>query len=100
MKVAPGDVTEPLGLPADSKPAVSSVVHAPAVAPYVARYPQLRPLPTVGRDLPLQAGMCFAFEPNCGFGRHLANIGGTVIVGENGGIALNRNSTRLMLADG
>ncbi|CUJ97509.1 M24 family metallopeptidase [Achromobacter xylosoxidans] len=68
--------------------------------PEAARYPQLRPLPTVGRDLPLQAGMCFAFEPNCGFGRHLANIGGTVIVGENGGIALNRNSTRLMLADG
>ena len=38
VKVAPGDVTEPLGLPADSKPAVSDVVHAPAVAPYVARW--------------------------------------------------------------
>ncbi|WZB63425.1 hypothetical protein WJ968_18390 [Achromobacter xylosoxidans] len=44
--------------------------------------------------------MCFAFEPNCGFGRHLANIGGTVIVGEQAGIALNENSTRLMRADG
>lgn len=68
--------------------------------PEAARYPQLRSLPTVGRELPLQPGMCFAFEPNCGFGRHLANIGGTVIVGEQGGIALNENSTRLMHADG
>ena len=68
--------------------------------PEAARYPQLRPLPTVGRELPLQPGMCFAFEPNCGFGRHLANIGGTVIVGEQAGIALNENSTRLMRADG
>ena len=31
--------------------------------------------------------------------RHLANIGGTVIVGEQAGIALNENSTRLMRAD-
>ena len=31
--------------------------------PEAARYPQLRPLPTVGRELPLQPGMCFAFEP-------------------------------------
>ena len=68
--------------------------------PEAARYPQLRPLPTVGRELPPQPGMCFAFEPNCGFGRHLANIGGTVIVGEQAGIALNENSTRLMRADG
>ncbi|WP_258015299.1 hypothetical protein [Stenotrophomonas maltophilia] len=57
------------------------------------------PLPTVGRELPLQAGMCFAFEPNCAFGRHMANIGGTVIVGEHAGVALNDNSTWLMQAD-
>ncbi|EMW1015441.1 aminopeptidase P family protein [Serratia marcescens] len=68
--------------------------------PEAARYAQLRRLPTVGRELPLQAGMCFAFEPNCAFGRHMANIGGTVLVGETGGVALNENSTRLMFAGG
>ncbi|KFB87628.1 Xaa-Pro aminopeptidase [Serratia grimesii] len=66
--------------------------------PEAARYAQLKRLPTVGRDVPLQVGMCFAFEPNCAFGRHMANIGGTVLVGESGGVALNENSTRLMLA--
>ena len=53
-----------------------------------------------GRELPLQAGMCFAFEPSCAFGRHMANLGGTVLVGETGGVALNENSTRLMFAGG
>lgn len=38
VKVAPGDVTEPLGLAADSKPSVSDAVSSPAVAPYVARW--------------------------------------------------------------
>lgn len=68
--------------------------------PEAARYAQLRRLPTVGRELPLQAGMCFAFEPSCAFGRHMANLGGTVLVGETGGVALNENSTRLMFAGG
>lgn len=67
--------------------------------PEAARYPDIRPLPTVGRELPLQAGMCFAFEPNCAFGRRMANIGGTVLVGPTAGIALNENSTWLMHAD-
>lgn len=66
--------------------------------PEAAAYKQLSRLPTVGREVPLQAGMCFAFEPNCAFGRHLANIGGTVVVGEREGVALNENSTRLMHA--
>lgn len=66
--------------------------------PEAQRYAHIRPLPTVGRDLTLQAGMCFAFEPNCAFGRHMANIGGTVVVGESAGIALNHNTTRLMHA--
>jgi Xaa-Pro aminopeptidase len=66
--------------------------------PEAAAYEQLSRLPTVGRELPLQAGMCFAFEPNCAFGRHLANIGGTVVVGEREGVPLNENSTRLMHA--
>lgn len=67
--------------------------------PEAARYPALKRLPTVGRDVPLQEGMCFAFEPNCAFGRHMANIGGTVLVGAAAGVELNDNSTRLMHAD-
>ena len=67
--------------------------------PEAARYPQLRPLPTVGRNCPCSPA-CALRSNNCGFGRHLANIGGTVIVGEQAGIALNENSTRLMRADG
>jgi hypothetical protein len=38
VKVAPGDVTEPLGLAADSKPSVADAVASPAVAPYVAHW--------------------------------------------------------------
>jgi hypothetical protein len=38
VKVAPGDVTEPLGLAADSRPSVGDAVAAPAVAPYVAHW--------------------------------------------------------------
>ncbi|MFF7397355.1 M24 family metallopeptidase [Achromobacter sp. NPDC008082] len=67
--------------------------------PEAARYADLRRLPTVGRDVPLQEGMCFAFEPNCAFDRHLANIGGTVLVGRTAGVELNQNSTWLMHAD-
>lgn len=66
--------------------------------PEAGRYTQLRRLPTVARELELQAGMCFAFEPNCAFGRHVANIGGTVLVGDTAGVELNQNSTRLMQA--
>lgn len=56
-------------------------------------------LPTVGREVELKETMSFAFEPNCGFGRRLANLGGTVLVGAEGGVELNSNSTRLMHAD-
>lgn len=38
VKVAPGDVTEPLGLAADAKPSVGDAVAAAAVAPYVAHW--------------------------------------------------------------
>ncbi|MGE8687465.1 MAG: M24 family metallopeptidase [Achromobacter sp.] len=66
--------------------------------PEAGRYTQLQRLPTVARELELKPGMCFAFEPNCAFGRHVANVGGTVIVGDTAGVELNQNSTRLMQA--
>ncbi len=69
------------------------------VLPQAKRYGNVGRLPNPGRDIVLQAGMCFAFEPNCAFGNHLANIGGTVVVGKDGGVELNENSTRLMRAE-
>jgi Xaa-Pro dipeptidase len=66
--------------------------------PEVARYGKVLPLPTMGVDRVLEAGMVFALEPNCGIGRRMVNLGGTVLVGETGGIELNSNSTRLMRA--
>ena len=42
LTVAPGDVTEPLGLPADARPAVTAAT-TPAVAAYVARWLHVGP---------------------------------------------------------
>ena len=67
--------------------------------PLAKNYGNVGRLPNPGRDIVLQPGMCFAFEPNCAFGNHLANIGGTVIVGEDRGVELNSNSTFLMRAE-
>ena len=38
-------------------------------------------------ELVLQEGMTFVFEPNCGFGHHLCNLGGTVVVGKSKGLS-------------
>ena len=70
----------------------------PDALPEAAAYGDLGLLPNVARELPLREGMSFAFEPNCAFGHHLANLGGTVLVGATAGIELNRNTTHLMLA--
>ncbi|MDQ0394841.1 M24 family metallopeptidase [Labrys monachus] len=66
--------------------------------PEMAHYGKVLPFPSMGTDRVLEAGTVFALEPNCGIGRRMINLGGTVIVGENGGIELNSNSTRLMHA--
>ncbi|KAB2707101.1 M24 family metallopeptidase [Brucella intermedia] len=70
----------------------------PESLPEAAAYGSIGRLPTTWRDLPLQEGMSFAFETNCAFDRHLANLGGTVLVGKDGGIELNQNSTNVMRA--
>lgn len=66
--------------------------------PGASRYGRVGQIPRIGNDLVLQPGMSFAFEPNCAFGRHVANLGGTVVVGENQPIELDRVSTNLMRA--
>jgi Xaa-Pro aminopeptidase len=46
-------------------------------------------------DVVLEPGMCFQVQPNAGFGRHRVNIGGNVIVTEDGVEELNRLPCRL-----
>jgi hypothetical protein len=53
LTVAPGDVTEPLGLAPDARPAVAEAA-VPAVAAYVARWLAIRP--DVGLDAGLDPG--------------------------------------------
>ncbi len=66
--------------------------------PELSYYGKVLPIPDVGMDTILRKGMVFAFEPNCAIGNRLINLGGTVIVGENEGIELNKNTTQLMHA--
>ena len=64
--------------------------------PEVGEYGNALSIPSMGLDTVLEAGMVFAMEPNCAIGRRVVNLGGTVVVGEDRGIELNDNSTRLM----
>jgi len=50
----------------------------------VSQIPPLRP------ELRLTPGMVFAFEPNCVIGRHRVNLGGTVVLTDDGCRELNR----------
>jgi Xaa-Pro dipeptidase len=64
----------------------------------IGRYGRVGQVPLVGGDVVLRPGMTFAVEPNCAFGRRAVNVGGTVVIGENEPIELNRVTTRLMHA--
>ena len=66
--------------------------------PGAERYPVERDHPTVGADIELAPGMTFALEPNYVFGRRLAYLGGTVIVGESDPTELNPYIARLLRA--
>ncbi|WP_405802776.1 M24 family metallopeptidase [Streptomyces sp. NBC_01187] len=61
-------------------------------------YPSVPDKTTMLGDMLLEPGMSFAFEPNYAFGRHLAYLGGTVIVGEDGVIELNPYTAQILRA--
>ncbi len=63
-------------------------------------YPPEPEHPTIGADLALVAGMTFAMEPNYVYGRHLAYLGGTVIVGDPDPIELNGHTAQILHAEG
>ncbi|MDV3129966.1 M24 family metallopeptidase [Mycobacterium sp. 21AC1] len=60
-------------------------------------YPVELDHPTMSGDLVLKPGMTFALEPNYVFGRHLAYLGGTVIVGDDP-IELNPYTAQILRA--
>jgi Xaa-Pro aminopeptidase len=62
--------------------------------PGYGRYPGFRTIEPA-HDVQLGPGMVFAFEPNACTGLHRVNIGGTVVVGEQGPIELNTTPCRM-----
>ena len=64
--------------------------------PEAQRYGSVVRIPTVGRDTVLRPGMVFALEPNCVLDRHLANVGATVIVGEDRGVELDTTTVEML----
>ncbi len=51
------------------------------------------------QDLTIEAGMVFELEPNAQRGKHRVNIGGTVVVTENGCEELNQLATNMLIAE-
>jgi Xaa-Pro aminopeptidase len=62
------------------------------------QYPDFAGMGTTLGDMKLEPGMTFAFEPSCGFARHLVTVGGTVVVGEDGAEELNPYTARILSA--
>jgi Xaa-Pro aminopeptidase len=76
------------------------VPRTPGQIPGAEKYPDFPGYTHLCGDMLLEPGMCFAFEPSCGFGSHLITIGGTVIMGEDEAIELNPFTARLLRAGG
>jgi Xaa-Pro aminopeptidase len=63
-----------------------------------AAYPPVHAHPAFMADLRLEPGMTFVLEPQYAFGRHLAHLGGTVIVGEGEAIELSPYTAEILRA--
>lgn len=61
-------------------------------------YKGIRARSITGGDTEIQAGMCFAMEPNACRGKKRVNIGGTVIVTDHGVENLNKLATEMRIA--
>ncbi|MGV9797074.1 M24 family metallopeptidase [Mycobacterium sp. NPDC003449] len=78
------------GFPADGRRRIAGVQAYPVEADH----------PTLGGDIELKPGMTFALEPNYAFDRHLAYLGGTVIVGDDGPSELSPYTAQILSAGG
>jgi Xaa-Pro aminopeptidase len=58
--------------------------------PGIERYHHIMPTPTLGAEKIIQAKTVWELEPNACLGKHRVNIGGTVLVTEQGAMNLNK----------
>ncbi|MCK2218532.1 M24 family metallopeptidase [Actinomadura sp. ATCC 31491] len=86
----------PLVLSVNPGGAACGAAAAPGPPGDPARYALLAEQPTIGADLRLRPGMTFAVTPTCAYGRRLAGVGGTVVVGEREPIELTTITTHLL----
>lgn len=63
--------------------------------PGIENYKGIRPLPPWGGELVIKPGMLFELEPNACKGKYRVNIGGTVVVKEDGVEELNKLATQM-----
>ena len=69
--------------------------------PGIEKYSQVTELetPMVGGDVVIKSGMVFELEPNACSGKHRINIGGTVLITEDGVEELNKLPTEMRVVD-
>lgn len=67
--------------------------------PGIEKYKGIKTSLKMGGDLVLKPGMLFEFEPNACRGRYRVNIGGAVLVTEDGCEELNRLPTEMQIVD-
>ena len=67
--------------------------------PEIGKYKGVKTIPLKGGDLVLKPGMLFELEPNACRGRHRVNIGGAVLVTEEGCEELNALPTEMRVVD-
>ena len=69
--------------------------------PGIEKYSQVTKLetPMVGGDVVIKPGMVFELEPNACLGKHRVNIGGTVLITEDGVEELNKLPTEMRVVD-
>lgn len=63
--------------------------------PGIHKYPSVKPMMPWGDELIIKANMLFELEPNACKGKHRVNIGGTVVVTEDGAKELNKLPTEM-----
>ncbi|MDP2643654.1 MAG: M24 family metallopeptidase [Desulfobacterales bacterium] len=68
--------------------------------PGIEKYKGIGPSPVIGADVKVQPSTVWVLEPNACLGRHRVNIGGTVVVTENGPESLNVLPNELRMAAG
>ena len=67
--------------------------------PGIEKFKGIKGNPSRGDDLVIKPGMVFELEPNACLGKHRVNIGGAVLITENGAEELNKLPTEMRIVD-